>query len=136
MWHPLNLQILDKVCLLGNKDNRSGDYIRVGVSAKVDNPPLSTLAIVKNKPFGGAHISGILCQNTSYYGRCFVKNLLPFEGASDIVTDIKYWALNDMVMCGLIGPEGQIKSNLVFVTYSGHSSVLATSGKIYKKLVK
>lgn len=138
MWQPSNLVIPEKVCLIGDKDRYKieSKYIIVRVSAKTDDPPMKTLMIKSNKPISGARITGILQSNSAYYANCLLDNLLPFAGSEAAATDVKYWALNDMVMEGLIGKNGVINSDLVFVTYSGHHSVIATEGQIYKKLVK
>jgi len=138
-WHPLNLIIPTKICVTqGNNRARIIDgveYYISSISAKTDNPPLNTIQIVDNKKFR-CQINGIMESSSSYYSTAYIKDVLAIKGHEHIAVDVKYWALNDMIVNGLVGKYGYIHSEVTFVTYSGHSSIIALDGNIYKKLKK
>lgn len=137
-YKPSRIVVPDKICIYRACGYRPSDnYFKVDFSKNTEDPPANTLAIVPNEFDMRGHIGGISQGTGNYYARIYLDNALPFsDGCKAIRADVKWWALNDMIMNGLIKKGGVVDSDLVVVVYGGHSSLIAKSGEVYQELTK
>lgn len=145
MYVPSRSEISDKVCVveqkyyIGQKSNLSNNTpINVEFSSKIKTPPNNTIIIVDNIFTGPFTISAIKQKNSSFYALLIVENAVPSNSLSPkLKVDIKYWALNEIFLEGVVKKNGKIDSGVEFVavTYSPHSTMILKGGALYKKIL-
>jgi len=143
MWTPNGAKIPDLVCVIsenfyGNKITPENNKpLRVRFSHKIQTPPSSTIAVVKNSFKGPFKVDQIRQSNSSFFAWLLVENAIPSKDITIVLeADLKYWALNELFLSGLIEKGGKITDGTEFVavTYSCHSTLILKDGDIYNKI--
>lgn len=139
VYAPNKSKIPDKVCIVVVPSLYDTDksFITVEFSAKITSPPVKTIAIVTNEFSGPFVTSEIRQSNTNFYSWLTVENAIKSDLNPKLKVDLRHWALNELVMEGLIQKGGKIPSDIKFVavTYGQHSTMVLKDGPIYKKIL-
>lgn len=135
---PNAAKIPDKVCIV-SYDDLSCSVQNVMFTNDIINPPYGTLIIKDNIFTGPFYITKILQFGANkFYVNLTIENALPSTENIKLVTKLRHWTLNEILMQGLICKGGKLENSveMVAVTYNQYSTMILKDGEIYNKIME
>ena len=127
---PAGLKVSDRICIVQRMPN-----VGITFSAKINNPPPHTIAIVDNIFTGPFVMSKVYGESYGIYSELTIENAIRSTLSPVFVTELRGWSLNELILEGVIHKDGHLDEavSMVAVTYRQYSGMILKDGPIYKK---